>query len=377
MYRLTGLPVEKGYNPVLWACPTPLFLVLGITHQHTSYIRIHPLTIPSTKFTHIYSASAQMPARSALESCVSRIRTTLHKRSLANDSHGTSTRERARTSSFDSYDSITSLKHNTHKTQSRQVPKSSVCSFLPGNLAMGLSRVMARTRHQSQTNTEPVNHDARRQYFSNLPNASTRLSKTSSQIWNEKETHGQYHSHNVPTLSGYSRIAPRPLPIKQSEGSGVTKPPSINWHAQTPGVNGTGKVRLILRPSISPWGRGTYVTTDVPDGVSWNSSLHRRTMAHFIGKVHKKQKKLKGPFWDRKTVTLNDAVGSVISDNEKSRKGTPGGAWIGVREDTQKLSASFVLKEDWKHFKGDVKGFWNSQVKPVAGLCLSSLQSRG
>jgi hypothetical protein len=119
------------------------------------------------------------------------------------------------------------------------------------------------------------------------------------------------------------------------------------------------------------------VTTEVPDGVSWNSSLHRRSMAHFIGKVHKKHRKLKGPFWDRNKSTLNDAVASVISDNEKSRKGTPGGAWIGVREDIQKVTALFALQEDWKHFKGDVKEFWDSRVKPVAGLCRSSVQSRG
>ena len=293
-----------------------------------------------------------MPAGSALESLVSRIRTNLHNRSLAIDSHGTSSRERACTSSFYSHNSIKSLKH---RTQSRQAPKSSVCSCLPGNLAMGLSRVMARTRRQSQTNTERVKTNERRHRLRYLPDVFTRRRKEDAQTPTKTESIAKHHSDS--TLPEYSQAPPLLVLNDQSESLGATPPPSINWHTRPSDVDGTPKAELILHPADSLWRRRTYATLDGASGIDWDAWANGRSISRFLGQVHDEVKDTAtGPFWNRKYQKLNDAVTNVISINGASVNEVLGSARIGVREDTVDLSPLFVVRKKWKDFREELMG---------------------
>ena len=315
-----------------------------------------------------------MPAGSALHSLVSLIKTKLQHRSLAVVSQGASFRERARTSSLDSYNSITSLKH---KTQSRQALKSSVCSFVRHKCAMGLSKVMARTRDRSQTITEPVNTDARKQRLPHFPSVSTRLPQTNPQTSNNEKSNQQYHTHS--SLPVCPQVPPLLVAKDQSEASGATEPPSITWHAQPPGVDGTtsGIAELIVQTSTSPWGRNIFATSVVSNGLKCDSSNNGHYISKFLDQVHEEQKTTRtGPFWDREYRGLNEAVTKVIERNHGG-KGTPGGALIGVREDIQRFSASYVVKEDCKHYGREVKYLWDTHLKPVTKQCLSSVGFRG
>jgi hypothetical protein len=312
-----------------------------------------------------------MPARSALNSLVSRIRTKLHNRSLAMYSRGTGSPEPA---SFDSHDSMESLKHNP---RSRQASMPSICSFVRHKCAMGLSKVMARTRDRSQTITEPVNTDARKQRLPQFTNVFTRLPQTNHQTSNNEKSNQQYHYHS--SLPVCSQVPPLLVAKDQSEASDATKSPSITWHARPPGMDGTspGMAQLIVQPSKSPWGRDIFATSVVPNGLKWDSLNNGRSISKFLDQVHEEEKTTRtGPFWDRKYRDLNEAVTEVMERNERSRKSTPGDAWIGVREGTQKFSASYVLKEDCKHFGREVKYLWDTHLRPVTKCCLSSVQSR-
>jgi hypothetical protein len=380
-YRLTGLLKKRDITPAL-VSPDSSLTPRQVSLQHTFHTRMQPLTRTSTDFNPIHTAPAQMPTRSAFNSLLSRIGTKLRVRSSAIGSHGISARERARSLSFDSDDSIMSIKHTSQpRPQPRQASKVSFCSVVRNTFARGLSKVHRPwTRGKSQTNTEPVNT----KHEGNVPPAYRfdphHVHKQNPEIWEDDEAYGPYYSHNDPTLPEYSQIPPSLLPINQSEASGGGKSPSIHWHARPPDVNGTpnAEVKLIVQPSTSPWGRRTFATSVVPNELKWDSSLNRRSISHFLGQVHEEKKTTRtGPFWDRKYRNLNEAVTEVIERNERSRKGTPGGAWIGVREDTQRFSAWYVYKEDWKDVGREVKYLWDAHVKPVTKRCLSSAQSRG
>jgi len=139
-----------------------------------------------------------MSVRSAYNYLVSKLG---RNRSSASNSEGTSYRPRrisqgARPASSDSYDSTMSLKHASLPPQASNA---SICSFIRGARATGLSKAHTpRTRDQSHTSTEPVNTHERRHRLLYLPSVFTRRREKDSQTSTKRESIEKHHSNSTP-----------------------------------------------------------------------------------------------------------------------------------------------------------------------------------
>jgi hypothetical protein len=94
-----------------------------------------------------------------------------------------------------------------------------------------------------------------------------------------------------------------------------------------------GDVRLLVQPSKS-YRKGLCVTLVDPDGVPVpeDRSYLRPTVQTLLHQVGEEEKRLRGPFWNKRDdLTLGKVVQSVMENNELSGNGLFKDVYVGAR----------------------------------------------